>query len=403
MVQSKMTSKERMLATLEYREVDYIPCSFMMFFNLTNKYKKQREAIEEELRLGLDAVVNVGTLEHSFHPDTKYDEWIDKKDGNKYFYRKLSTPEGILTQRVVQRNNWPTEDFFPIFDDYIIPRTEEVFVKPEKDLDKLKYLLGPFSKEKIDKLREEAREAKKIADKYGLLQIAGEMCRNLFNEGKYSLIMGEDAMSWLSGFEDIMTLSLSKPEIIKEYANIINDWNIKQIEIYLDVTDVDLIVRRGWYETTEFWTPDAYRNIVAPTIKREADLVHQAGKKYGYVITAAFMPIINYILDTGIDVLIGLDPKEGKGTRMDIVKEKFFSKKKAIWGGVSGAITVENGSEEETEQAVIEAIKSLGKDGGFILSPVDNVREETDNVWANTYKFIDTWKKYRNFDNKTWL
>ena len=288
----EMTSRERMLGAINYTEVDYIPCTFMIFYILTNKVKNQDKAIEEEIKMGLDSAVNVGTLEHSFHPDTKYSEWIEKKDGDKYFYRKLETPRGPLTQKVIQRNNWPTEDFFPIFDDYIIPRAKEVFLNAEKELDKLKYILGPFSKESIEKLKGQAAEAKKIADKHGLLQIAGEMCRNLFNEGNYSLISGTDMISWLSGFEDIMTLSLTKPEIIKEYADTISEWNRRQIEIYLDITDVDLIVRRAWYETTEFWTPDAYRKIIFPNLKKEADLVHQAGKKYGYIMTSAFLPII---------------------------------------------------------------------------------------------------------------
>jgi len=178
--------------------------------------------------------------------------------------------------------------------------------------------------------------------------------------------------------------------------HIISEWNKRQLEIYLDITDVDLIVRRAWYETTEFWTPQAYKNIIAPTIRDEAELVHGAGKKYGYIMTSAFLPIIDDILDTGIDVLIGLDPKEGKGTEMDIVKEKFSSRKKALWGGISGPITLEEGTVRGTEEAVIETIKVLGSGGGFILSPVDNVREETENVWANTYKLIETWKKYRN-------
>jgi len=347
--------------------------------------------------MGLDAVVNVGTLQHSFHPDTEYKEWIEKKGGINYFFRRLETPAGPLTQRVVQRSNWPAEDFFPIFDDYIIPRAEEVFLKPEKDLDKLQYILGPFSGENINKLKAEAAEAKKMAGKYGLLQVAGEIARNLFNEGYYSLIMGADGMFWLSGFVDIMTLSLTRPEIIKEYVNGISQWNIKQLEIYLDLTDVDLIVRRAWYETTEFWTPGVYRDIIAPTVKKEADLVHQAGKKYGYIITSAFLPIIDYILDAGIDVLIGFDPAEGKGTDMNLVKEKFSCRKKALWGGVSGAVTVERGTGAETEKAVREALTVLGKGGGFILSPVDNIREETDVVWENTGVFIKTWKKYRNY------
>jgi len=394
-MKSEITSKERMLGAINYAEIDYIPCEFMNFYNLTYKFKNQDKAIEEELKMGLDAVVNVGTLEQSFHPDTKYSEWIEKKGGNKYFCRKLDTPEGPLTQRVMQRDNWPYDGFFPIFDDEIIPRSEKFLLDPEKDLNKLKYLLGPFSKKSINKLRNQADWAKKNAAKHGLLQIAGEMCRNLFNEGNYSLICGADMLSWLSGFENIMVLSLKKPEIIKEYVNIISAWNLRQIDIYLDITDVDLIVRRAWYETTEFWTPDIYKKIILPTIKKEAELVHQAGKKYGYIITSAFLPIIDYILDSGIDVLIGLDPKEGKGTDLSVVKEKFYNKKKALWGGVSGPVTIEDGTAEETEEAVIEALKTLGRGGGYILSPVDNVREETTNVWTNTYKFIDTWKKYR--------
>jgi hypothetical protein len=392
----KISSKERILGAINYEEIDYIPCEFMLFFNLTNKFPIKKEAVYEEIKMGLDAMVNVGTLENSFHPETKYNEWIEEIEENKYYFRKLETPKGPLTQKVIQRNNWPNNDFFPIFDDFIVPRAKEVLLKAERDLEKLKYLLGPPSGNNIKKLKETASESKKIAAKYGLLQVAGEVCRNLINERCYSLIAGADMMSWLSGFEDIMALSLTKPEIIQEYMNFISDWNRQQIEIYLEVTDVDLIVRRGWYESTEFWTPDAYRRFIVPNLKKEADLVHRSGKKFGYILTSAFLPILDDILHTGIDLLIGLDPREGKGTDIDKVKEKFLTSKKALWGGVSGPLTVENGSEKDTEKAVIEALKTLGKGGGFILSPVDNVREETKDAWKNTFKFIETWKKYRD-------
>ena len=58
-------------------------------------------------------------------------------------------------------------------------------------------------------------------------------------------------------------------------------------------------------------------------------------------------------------------------------------------------MTIENGSEEETGKAVKKALELLGKSGGFVLSPVDNVRENTENAWNNTNKLINTWKKYR--------
>lgn len=403
-----MNSRERMLAALEYREVDYTPCSFMLFFNLCYRSGSAAEVVEKQVEMGLDAYVGVGHLNHSLHPEAHCHQWVEEVAGTKVFHRRIDTPKGPLTTRVVQDGGWPREDHFPLFNDCLIARTEEVLVKPEQDLEKLGYIFGPFRDEDIEQLRQNAHAGKKLADRYDLLQVGGWAPTIAIGpvrdrpdqlapvQDTDSGVMGCDAMSWLSGYEEVMMLSLTRPDIVKEYAQIIHEWNMRQIGIYLDVTDADIIWRRAWYETTEFWTPDAFRNIVAPTIKREVELVHQAGRKYGYIITSSFMPILSDILDTGIDVLIGLDPEEGKGTGLTDVKQEFASRRKAIWGGVSGAITVELGTADETEQAVRTALTTLGADGGFILSPVDNVREDTENAWRNTQIFIDTWKRLRS-------
>jgi len=396
-----MNSRERFLAAIENKPVDYVPCSFMLFYNLYDTCKSEQEYIAREVELGLDPHVHVGHLNHTMHltgtldPQVKYSEWTEQTEGVKYFCRRIDTPKGPLTSRIQQWDGWPTEGDFPLFKDWLVPRAREFLVKPEQDLEKLPYIFGPFKDSDIEKLREEARVAQKIADQYHLIQVGGWKGNIDPTLQVDPGVMGCDAMAWLSGYEQIMELSLLQPELIKEYANIINAWNMKQIEIYLDVTAADIIIRRAWYETTEFWTPKAYRSIIAPTIKKEADLVHQAGKKYAYIITSAFMPILDDILDTGVDILIGLDPREGKGTDLLKVKEKFKAKSRCVWGGVSGALTVEQGSEAETEAAVLEALRLLGPGGGFILSPVDNVREDTPNAWKNTYKFIDTWKDHR--------
>ena len=90
--------------------------------------------------------------------------------------------------------------------------------------------------------------------------------------------------------------------------------------------------------------------------------MHQAGRKYGYIVTSAFLPILDDILATGIDVLIGLDPEEGKGTDLAAVKQKLPpGGGEAIWGGVSGAVTVERGTEEETAAAVRRALEVAGQ------------------------------------------
>jgi len=374
----------------------------MIFFNLFNKVHSHEEYIAEQMKMGLDPTVNVGYLKHCLHPEAKYSQWTEEKDGNVYFHRKIDTPKGPLNQKLIQRLDWPDEkDFhedYIFFSDYTTPRMEELLVKPEEDLEKLKYFLGPFSKESIESLKEQTKESKKIAEKYGLLQTAGiNGYGNMTPEGAWAQyqLAGADMMAWLSGFTEPMMLSVTNPEIIKEYMTIIHEWTMEQIKIYLEHTDVDLLIRRAWYESTEFWTPEAYSTLVAPLLKKEADYVHQAGKKYGYILTSAFMPLIDTILDTGIDVQIGIDPLQGKKTDIAEVKRKFNEKGSALWGGVSGPLSVENGTEEDTEQAVIEALELFSPGSGFILSPVDNLSNETENVWRNTEKFVDVWKANR--------
>jgi uroporphyrinogen-III decarboxylase len=96
-------------------------------------------------------------------------------------------------------------------------------------------------------------------------------------------------------------------------------------------------------------------------------------------------------LAAGIDVLIGIDPVQGTHTDMRLMKEKIGSRI-CLWGGVSAAVTVERGSQEEVRAAVREAISSLGPDG-FILSPVDNLTVDESKTWENIDIFIDEMRK----------
>jgi hypothetical protein len=396
-----MTSRERMLAAIAGEQPAYTPCSFMLYTGLSRQCRTDAEFVERQAAMGLDPFVHVGHLNaelHRYgglHPEASWREWTEQREGTTYFCRRVDTPAGPLTSRIRQRDGWPTHDDFPLYDDHLVPRMEEALVDPERDLDKVKYLFGPVRDEDVRALAAEAEEAGRQARTLGLLQVGGWKGR--VRPGLYveAGVMGCDAMAWLSGMEGIMALGILKPEIITEYARIIHEWNMRQLEVYLDRTEAELLVRRGWYETTEFWTPAGFRSIIAPTLRREADLVHQAGRRFGYIITSAFLPLLDDILDAGVDVLIGLDPAEGKGTHLGEIKERFRSRHRALWGGVSGPISVEMGTEEQTEEAVRTALQTLGTGGGFILSPVDNVREDTERTRRNTRRFIEAWKRYR--------
>jgi predicted TIM-barrel fold metal-dependent hydrolase len=66
----------------------------------------------------------------------------------------------------------------------------------------------------------------------------------------------------------------------------------------------------------------------------------------------------------------------------------------ALWGGVNGFVTMERGTQQQVRTAVREAMQILGTDR-FILSPVDNVTGDSDQVWRNVAALVETWKELR--------
>ena len=69
--------------------------------------------------------------------------------------------------------------------------------------------------------------------------------------------------------------------------------------------------------------------------------------------------------------------------------------KVCLWGGLNGHMTIEKGSEDEVRAEVQEALRISGGGGGFILSPVDNVRELNQVSQRNVEVLIQEWQQLK--------
>jgi hypothetical protein len=101
--------------------------------------------------------------------------------------------------------------------------------------------------------------------------------------------------------------------------------------------------------------------------------------------------MLDFYPQAGFDVLIGVDPVQGTHTDMPLMKQKLGGQI-CLWGGVSAAVTVERGTQDEIRSAVRQAIHTLGP-LGLILSPVDNITVDDPLTWHNISIFIDEWQK----------
>jgi uroporphyrinogen decarboxylase len=152
---------------------------------------------------------------------------------------------------------------------------------------------------------------------------------------------------------------------------------------------IDLYIKRAWYENCDFWTPAAYREFLYPILRADADLAHRKGARFGYLITSNCMPLLEMFAEAGVDVLIGVDPAEWD---LDDVQRRLGGKV-CLWGGVNGHVTVEQGTPDQVRAEVRQAMRVLAPGGGFILSPVDNVREDTPRARENALALIGEWRR----------
>jgi len=308
-----------------------------------------------------------------FHPDVHIREWRENAVGGDILHREYSTPGGNLAAAVRLSEDWPHGDHIPFVDDFQVSRALKPLVTKRSELEALQYLFQPPITEDEILFRHEAAKARAFAEEHGVLLAGGWG-------------VGLDMANWLCGVQNLILLAVDEPEFVIDLLQMIHVWNKRRMEVVLSAP-VDLFIRRAWYEGCDFVTPGFFREAVLPRLKAEVDLAHERGAKFGYICSSGTRPMLNAYLEAGIDVLIGIDPVQGRQTDLELLK-RVLGQRVCLWGGVSGAITVEMGSEMEVRAAVQKAIQALGPTG-FILSPVDNITVDEPRTWRNIEVLID--------------
>ena len=388
-----LTSRQRMLAALHLQEPDHIPCCFMSFTALRRRvHENMYELALAELGMGLDSMLFIPAAgrplrpEHPElrglpvrpHPQVHLHEWREEVPHDfPILHKEYLTPAGTLSTSLRLSEDWPHGDHIPFVDDFQVPRAVKPLVTGPEDLAPLQCMLQPPTAEDAAQFHAEAEVARDFVDQHGVLLVGGWG-------------VGVDMADWLCGVQNMMVLAAEQPAFARDLLDMIGRWNLARMALVLEAP-VDLYIRRAWYEGCDFLSPRFFRSALLPQLKAEADLAHERGAQFGYICTSGTRPLLDAYLEAGIDVLIGVDPVQGTHTDMPLLKRK-LGERVCLWGGVSGALTVELGNEEEIRQAVRRAIDELGP-RGFILSPIDNITIDVPQTWRNVDIFIDEWRR----------
>lgn len=384
----QMTSRERMLTAMRCQQPDRVPFYLRVFGfeppeHLT--WSNQVERVERLLLLGIDDILELG-LGGSFHPEVQVRAWREDRPGERWplLTKEYETPVGTLRQEVYRTPDWdwvwPHQgEEVRLLDDYNVPRSRRFLIETEADLEALPYLLSGPHERALATMREETAWLKQEADRLGVLLAAWGPS-------------GVDVAVWLCGVENLIYMAMDKPEMFDRLLQIIHEQDKRLMEVALD-SPAELVVKRGWYEHGDFWSPGLYRQHIQPRVQELTDMAHQAGKLMGYTISTGIMPLVGSLLEIGYDVHYHVDPVQG-GADLRSLKAT-LGQQTALLGGMNSAVTLERGTDEQIRQAVYEAVEICAPGGGFILSPVDCLFPTTS--WRSVEIALDAWREVAEY------
>ena len=201
---------------------------------------------------------------------------------------------------------------------------------------------------------------------------------------------GMDAVIWFTGVDNAVTMSMTEPEAFRKLIDIIAATDYARTELAVKTPGIDMVCQRGWYSSTNFWSPESFRSLCISSFTELTALAHKYGKKFGYVMTTGVEILGPRLADAGVDFVFFVDPVQDK---LSLSKaEELFGNRMTMVGGIN-SINLNSDDHDKIRLEVKEAIEILGPTNRFILHPVDAIFPDT--PWKSVEVMINAWKQYR--------
>jgi len=198
---------------------------------------------------------------------------------------------------------------------------------------------------------------------------------------------------FLNGFENLLTNFLVEPEFAHRLMDTVLEVTLR-IARNAVRAGADVIVIADDYAGNDspFFSPAVFKEFVLPRLKRMVDAVHEEGARVVKHSDGNLWPILDMIVDTGVDGLNPMEPIAG----MDIGKIKVrYGKRLCLIGNIDCAYILSEASTSEVEAAVKVCILKASAGGGHIISSSNAIHSS---VKPENYRtMIEATKEYGRY------
>ena len=215
--------------------------------------------------------------------------------------------------------------------------------------------------------------------------------------GKRAIVFrAQDSFSiprYLRGVEAMLTDFILNPDLVREMVEIAVEYNSalakKAVEIGANAifTSDDYCDNRG-----PMMSPRHFHEFLFPGLQRVVSAVHAAGVPFIKHTDGNVRPILDDLVDAGIDCLDPLDPLGG----MDIGEMKDRVDRKICLKGnvnIGGALSL--GASDEVRAETLACLRAGMPGGGYILSTSNSVMASVKP--ANYVAMLETWRAHRQY------
>ncbi|MFH1614618.1 MAG: uroporphyrinogen decarboxylase family protein [Planctomycetota bacterium] len=350
-----MTSKERMLIALEKGKPDRLPVTVHQWqgFHLEEHLGgiSELEAFE---KFGMDAAITyfqgMGQfwLTDADKQKISTPEWRDEieiisdEPENRVYHHVIHTPESKLTYKTGgnRKTTWITE--------YLIKHDEDIELIR-------KYMPVPkLEQEPISKAYDEIGER-------GILR---------------TLVWGDQAGCWqhaacIYDINALMMKAIDSPDWVHELLLTLLDKKLRFIES-MKGAKIDLIETGGGAASSTLISPKMYEEFCLPYDRKMHDALHELGLKTSYHTCGGNFGLEDLIVANGTDASETLAPKSIGGNQEPWDFKKKIGTSIALIGGMDQFNVLTDGTERQIRDMVFKLFKTVGCDGGYILSCADH-------------------------------
>jgi len=377
-----MNSKERLLSAIRSEPVDYVPMTVRFWGDPRHAratWENERERLAFFAERGWDADVEIWC---SVQPTPEVHCEVRREQGESgpVLHQTWHTPACDISERLRVTDDWPEAQAathpIGLLHDFRPARYVEVPFKGPEDLAALPYLFPPLAAQDEEGMSANYEQARALADEFQVPVLA-------------DVRPGLDWLVWLFSAQGAVYSMMDSPEMMGEVLAQLSVAYRGRMQRLLAL-GVDGIIRSGWYESADLWSPDIYRTHVVPQLEWEIRTVKAAGAVFVYLMDSGVRPLLADLDGLGFDCLAGVDPATAGGTDLAEIRRRLPGK--ALWGGISGPLHLGRGTPQATERAVEEAFAACGRKG-FILGPVVGFRYDW--PWANLEACDRVWLRLR--------